>query len=284
VATARPDRYAVAGHPIAHSRSPFIHALFAQQTGENVVYDALDIEADEFSDRVDAFRRGGGRGLNVTVPLKELAFRFSDSTSERAARAGAVNTLCFEADGTVSGDNTDGVGLITDLTVNLGIEIGALHVLLLGAGGAARGVLGPLLDRGPASLVVANRSPQRAQSLVRMFARSEGADVSPCACALDEIPVRPFDLVVNATAASLEGAALALSAAQLARGACCYDMMYAGEPTAFLHLAKSLGAARCADGRGMLVEQAAESFRVWRGVRPRTAPVIEALGRTLEGR
>ena len=273
------DRYAVIGHPIGHSRSPFIHREFARQTGEALEYVALDVEPDAFGERVGAFRAHGGRGLNVTVPLKEIAFRYADAPTARAQRAGAVNTLRFELGGGVLGDNTDGPGLVRDLVHNLGVPLRGRRVLMLGAGGAARGVLGPLLDEAPGALVVANRTPGRARTLAGEFAGQGPVE----ACALDAIPGGGFDVVINATASGLAGDTPPIDARNLAPGACCYDMMYAAGPTAFLARAAALGAARLADGRGMLVEQAAESFHLWRGVRPRTGPVIDALGRLLAG-
>jgi len=272
-----PDRYAVAGHPISHSRSPFIHARFAAQTGERIVYDALDIAPHEFSREVDRFRDEGGRGLNITVPLKELAFSYAGAHSERARRAGAVNTLRFDANGDVFADNTDGAGFVRDLEVNQEFALAGACVLLLGAGGAARGVLGPLLDRAPERVVLANRTVSRAEALAAAF-RGAGNVAS---CALEAIPTQRFDLVINATATGLSGAGLPLVADHLAARALCYDMMYGVRPTAFLEQARGLGAARCVDGRGMLVEQAAESFFIWRGVRPRTVSVIEELSRSL---
>jgi shikimate dehydrogenase len=271
------DRYAVVGHPIAHSRSPFIHAQFARQTGERVSYVALDVEPERFEERVDAFRAEGGRGLNVTLPLKEIAFAYATELGARAHRAGAVNTLRFEAHGGVYGDNTDGAGLVRDLCHNLGVVLEGARVLLLGAGGAARGVLGPVLDSRPRRLVVANRTAARAEALAAAFASDGHVE----AVGLDAIPETPFDLVLNATASGLTGEPPPISRAHVAPSAFCYDLMYGAQPTAFLRKAAALGAARCADGRGMLVEQAAESFLLWRGVRPRTAPVIEALTRCL---
>ena len=276
------DRYAVAGHPIAHSRSPLIHGLFASQTGEAITYEALDVPPAEFQARIGAFRRAGGRGLNLTVPLKELGYEGAERLSERAARARAVNTLRFEDDGTVFGDNTDGVGLVRDLTANLGIRIEGARVLLVGAGGAARGVLGPMLDLAPARLTVANRTPGKAMALVEDFRGQDSRGVLR-GCALDAIPSGPWDLVVNATAASLSGEALPLGPQHLSGNTCCYDMMYAAGPTRFLRHARSLGVEHRADGRGMLVEQAAEAFRVWRGVAPDTGPVIRALAESLDG-
>lgn len=274
-----PARYAVVGHPVAHSRSPFIHARFAEQTGEPITYTAIDVVPQRFEVEIGRFRERGGRGLNVTVPLKELAFACATALSPRARRAGAVNTLRFDPGGEVLGDNTDGVGLLRDLEVNHGFALAGRRVLLLGAGGAARGALGPLLDRSPARVVVANRTVARAQALAEAF----GGRAKLGASALDAIPRERFELVINATASSIEGANLPLAAGHLAAQALCYDMMYGPRPTAFLQQAAALGAGRAVDGRGMLVEQAAESFLVWRGVRPRTAPVIEALTRALEG-
>lgn len=273
-----PDRYAVVGHPIAHSRSPFIHARFAAQTGERMTYGAMDVPPETFRERVDAFRADGGRGLNVTVPLKEIAFRYAGHVSDRARRAGAVNTLRFEPGSATFGDNTDGVGLVRDLTVNLGVSLVGQRILLIGAGGAARGVLGPLLDAGPAQVVVANRTPSRARALAAVF-----EDQGPVhACGLDAVPGERFQLVINATAAGLAAdGAVPLAAEHLAADALCYDMVYGSAPTAFMRRAAALGAARTADGRGMLVEQAAESFALWRGVRPRTGPVIAALDEAL---
>lgn len=273
-----PDVYAVVGHPVAHSRSPFIHARFAEQTGENIRYGTLDVPAQDFERAVGQFRAQGGRGLNVTVPHKERAFVYATQPSERARRAGAVNTLRFDGAQAVWADNTDGVGLVRDLSTNLGVTLAGCRVLLLGAGGAARGVLGPLLDAAPALLVVANRTVARAEALTGRFAVAGELH----ACGLDAIPPLAFDLLINATSSSLSGVGLPLTRAHLAGGALCYDMMYAAEATVFLRQAQALGAARTADGRGMLVEQAAESFWSWRGKRPRTTPVIEALGAVLE--
>ena len=267
-----PDRYAVVGNPIAHSRSPFIHRRFAAETGERVEYHALLVEPGGFRAAVERFRTGGGCGLNVTLPFKEEAFVLSDRRSGRAERAGAVNTLWFDG-GAVCGDNTDGVGLVRDLTRNLAVGVERRSVLLLGAGGAARGAVGPLLDEGPERLVVANRTMGRAAELARRF---EGqGPVS--AAALDALPAGGFDVVVNATAASLAGGLPHLPRGVLRAGGVAYDMAYAARPTPFVEWGAGEGAAVAADGLGMLVEQAAEAFRIWRGREPRTPPVIEAL-------
>jgi shikimate dehydrogenase len=261
------DRYAVFGHPVAHSKSPLIHAAFARQTGQDMTYEAILAPLDGFAGSVAAFAAAGGRGANVTVPFKEAAYALADRLTPRAQRAGAVNTLKFESDG-IFGDNTDGAGLVADLTRNLHRTLAGKRILLLGAGGAARGTIGPLLDQQPAALVIANRTVSRAAELADLFGRGVHA------CGFDAIDT-PFDLVVNATAASLAGEMPPLSQRIFAADALAYDMMY-GRNTPFLNFARTHGAAT-ADGLGMLVEQAAEAFQVWRGVRPDTAPVIAAL-------
>ncbi|MDT3705791.1 MAG: shikimate dehydrogenase [Thiobacillus sp.] len=261
------DRYAVFGHPIAHSKSPLIHAAFARQTGQDLSYEAILAPLDGFAASIAAFAAAGGRGANVTVPFKEEAFRLADRLSPRAERAGAVNTLKFEPDG-VLGDNTDGAGLVADLTRNLKRMIAGRRILLLGAGGAARGVIGPLLDEQPTTLVIANRTVGRAQDLAELF------DHGIRACGFDALD-SPFDLVVNATAASLAGELPPLSPQLFTPDTLAYDMMY-GRDTPFLAFARAQGAAT-ADGLGMLVEQAAEAFHLWRGTRPDTAPVIASL-------
>ena len=261
------DRYAVFGHPIAHSRSPEIHAAFARQTGQNMIYEARLAPLDGFAASVAAFVAEGGRGANVTVPFKEEALLRATRLTPRAERAGAVNTLSFDG-GNIEGDNTDGAGLVNDLVRNLGIALGGARILLLGAGGAARGVLEPLLDQSPDALVIANRTPGRAESLAALFGRGVAA------CAYDALD-GSFDLIVNATAASLAGELPPLPDSVCARNTLAYDMMY-GRDTPFLAWARARGAATH-DGLGMLVEQAAEAFQVWRGVRPDTGPVIAAL-------
>jgi shikimate dehydrogenase len=261
------DRYAVFGHPIAHSKSPLIHAAFARQTGQDMTYEAILAPLDGFAASVAAFSSAGGRGANVTVPFKEEAFKLASRLSPRAQRAGAVNTLSFDADG-VLGDNTDGAGLVADLTHNLHCTLAGKRILLLGAGGAARGVIEPLLEQQPAALIIANRTVSRAQKLADLFGRGvsavgfDGAD-------------SPFDVVINATAASLAGELPPLSPHIFTTDTLAYDMMY-GRDTPFLSVARAHGAAT-ADGLGMLVEQAAEAFYLWRGVRPDTPPVIASL-------
>jgi shikimate dehydrogenase len=263
------DAYAVFGNPIAHSKSPLIHAAFASQTGQDMIYSALLAPLDAFPQAVESFRATGGRGANVTVPFKEQAFVLASRHTARAQAAGAVNTLMFEADGML-GDNTDGAGLVTDLMANLGFSLAGKRVLLMGAGGAARGVILPLLEQQPERIFMVNRTPEKAVDLVRQFGQArhlEGggyADVSG-----------KFDLVINATAASLAGDLPPLPADIFADDALAYDMMY-GKDTPFLAFARQCG-AHTADGLGMLVEQAAEAFLLWRGVRPDTAPVIQCL-------
>lgn len=267
------DCYAVMGNPIAHSQSPRIHQLFARQTGQPISYQALLVDADGFAQAVDAFRIAGGKGLNITVPFKQEAYKLADELSPRAQRAGAVNTLLIRANGTLFGDNTDGIGLVRDLTRNLRLTLSGKHILLLGAGGAARGVLAPLLEQKPAHLLIANRTAERAKQLANTF--SDLGEVS--ACGFQDLPDDAFDIVINATAAGLHGQVPDLPEGVITPKSSCYDMMYGASPTAFMHYAQRCGAQNTFDGLGMLVEQAAESFLIWRGVFPETGPVIEAL-------
>ena len=266
------DRYCVFGNPVAHSKSPAIHALFAAQCAQDMAYEALLAPLDGFALAVRRFAAAGGCGANVTVPFKEQAFALCDRLSERAARAGAVNTLIF-ADGRIAGDNTDGAGLVRDIAANLGFPLAGRRILLLGAGGAARGALAPLLECRPAALAIANRTADKAAALAAGFADLAAVDAGNYA----DFAGRTFDVVINATSASLAGAALPLPAGLFAPDSLAYDMMYGKGETPFLALARAQGAARRADGLGMLVEQAAEAFLVWRGVRPDTAPVLAAL-------
>jgi shikimate dehydrogenase len=269
------DLYCVFGNPIAHSKSPMIHAAFAAATGENLAYEARLAPVDGFAKAVADFVAAGGKGANVTVPFKEEAFRLCARLSERAARAGAVNTLAF-GEG-VFGDNTDGAGLVRDITHNLGFSLAGKRILLLGAGGAARGVIAPLLGEKPASLRIANRSAEKAQALADAF-----ADLAPLeAGSFGETAGQGFDVLINATSASLSGAALPLPSGLFAAGSLAYDMMYGKGETPFLQQAREQGAAYLADGLGMLVEQAAEAFFVWRGVRPETAGLLAELRRAL---
>ncbi len=267
------DRYAVMGNPIAHSKSPPIHALFAAQFGYDIEYRAILVEPGHFAQAVAEFQAQGGKGLNVTVPFKEEAWALASTRSARAQRAGAVNTLLLDPSGSHYGDNTDGVGLVRDLKSNQGCELAGKAVLLLGAGGAARGVIEPLLDEKPALLVIANRTPGKAVELARAFRESGHID----GCGLDSLADRSFDIIINATAAGLLGEVPDLPPEVVQTHSWCYDMMYADEPTAFMRWAQELGAERALDGLGMLVEQAAEAFFLWRGVRPATEPVIQSL-------
>lgn len=267
-----PDQYAVMGHPIEHSQSPRIHALFAVQTSQHLEYRTIRVEPGGFAAAVRAFREAGGKGLNVTVPFKQDAWVFADVLSARAKRAGAVNTLSFGPDG-VHGDNTDGPGLVRDLKTNHGGRLAGQRILLLGAGGAARGILQPLLLEKPAHLVIANRTASKARDLTLRF--SDLVRVSGCGFA--ELAGRQFDLIINATAAGLSDATPPLPNGVLAAHGWCYDLMYGREPTAFVRWGREQGAAQALDGLGMLVEQAAESFQRWRGVWPETRPVIDAL-------
>lgn len=273
------ERYAVFGHPIGHSKSPIIHAAFARQTGEDISYEAILAPVTDFPRALRAFIDAGGRGANVTVPFKEEAFRLATQRTPRAELAGAVNTLVFNGQDIV-GDNTDGAGLLCDLTLNLACPLKHRRLLLLGAGGAARGVLGPLLDAQPAALVIANRTASKAVDLARHFAAS-GAVGNLSGCAYHDLPGQTFDLVINATSASLSGELPPLpagtSASVFAPGSFAYDMMYGQGSTLFLAFAQAQGAAHLADGLGMLVEQAAEAFFVWRGIRPAGAPVMALL-------
>ena len=283
-ATLAPARYAVIGQPIAHSRSPFIHAEFARQTGQHLHYEAIAAPLDGFAQAVRAFQAAGGRGMNVTVPFKLEACALADECSPRAQAAGAANTLLFREDGSIFADNTDGAGLVTDLRALLPHGLRGRRVALLGAGGAARGVLLPLLAERPAQLLIANRTMARAQALVADFAEAAAEAGVTLALATLEGLSGEWDLLLNATASALAGEALPLPWARglLAPGALAYDMVYAAQDTPFLADARRHGAAIVADGLGMLVEQAAESFLLWRGVRPQTDEVRRALRASLQ--
>lgn len=289
-----PDLYCVFGNPIAHSKSPAIHAAFAASTAENLIYEARLAPVDGFAQAVSEFIAAGGRGANVTVPFKEEAFRLCDELTPRAQRAGAVNTLSFVA-GKIHGDNTDGAGLVADITGNLDFSLADKRILLLGAGGAARGVIEPLLAGKPASLTIANRSADKAQALAQVFRKtlihgarvlssmsvSENSTVN--AVNFAELAGQQFDLIINATSASLAGATLLLPPGLFAPDSLAYDMMYGKGETPFLQQAREQGASRCADGLGMLVGQAAEAFAVWRGLHPPVAPVLANLRHALQG-
>lgn len=273
------DHYAVFGNPIEHSRSPEIHARFAAQSGEDMVYHKKRVAPGQFHQAADAFFAAGGKGLNVTVPFKEDACRYATTLTARASRAGAVNTLALQERGGVLGDTTDGVGLVRDIQDNLGWPVAGRRVLVLGAGGAVRGMLEPLLAAAPAVVVVANRTPSKAADLATAF-----ADLGSLrGCGFDALAGDSFDLVINGTSASLAGDLPPLPAGLLSGGGRCYDMMYGAEPTVFMAWAQAQRAGAVADGLGMLVEQAAEAFYLWRGVRPDTAPVITDIRRSLCG-
>ena len=273
--TAKPAQYAVMGNPIGHSKSPRIHTLFAAQTRQFMEYRAIRVEPGGLAAAIDAFRADSGRGLNITVPFKQDAWVYADILSARAERAGAVNTLLFRDSGEAFGDNTDGVGLLRDLGVNHGIELTGKAILLLGAGGAARGVLQPLLAAAPATLVIANRTPAKAAELALMF----GDLGSVFGCGFNELAGRRFEVIIHATAAGLNEQMPPLPDDVLTPGGGCYDLMYGDRPTAFVRWGREHGAAQVLDGLGMLVEQAAEAFYLWRGVRPETQPVITRLRR-----
>lgn len=265
------DRYCVFGNPVAHSKSPRIHARFAELTGQALSYEARLAPVDGFAAAVAGFMAEGGRGCNVTVPFKEEAWQLAAIRSARAEKAGAVNTLLQDAQGRLCGDNTDGTGLVRDLVQNAGVGLAGRRLLVLGAGGAVRGVLGPLLAEQPRAIVVANRTPEKATQLARLFA-DEGTVTATSFAALRG----PFDVVINGTSASLQGELPPLPLGLFAPGALACDMMYGAEPTVFLRWAAAQG-AQTRDGLGMLVEQAAEAFRLWRGVTPPTRPVLDAL-------
>lgn len=274
------DRYVVLGNPVAHSQSPFIHGQFAAQTGELVDYGRLLCPLDGFEAAVREFASGGGRGCNVTVPFKFEAARLARQRTARAALAQAANVLRFDNDGWTA-DNTDGRGLVTDIEVNAGVALAGRRVLLVGAGGAAAGVLGPLLETRPAEVVVVNRTAANAQALVERHLPLAALQGSPLHAAGLADPGRHFDVVINASASSMQGAEVPVPATALAAGALAIDLMYGPAAAAFLAWAERHG-ARGRDGLGMLVEQAALAFELWRGVRPLTAPVLQALRERLQ--
>ena len=268
------DQYAVFGNPIKHSRSPQIHRAFAGQTGQDIHYVSTLVEPDQFQVAAGQFFQTGGKGLNITVPFKQDAFAFVHQLSERARRAGAVNTLIHQDDTTILGDNTDGIGLVRDISTNLGWSITDKKILLIGAGGAVMGVLEPLLKKHPALIVIANRTVSKAEKLAADFA--DLGNITGCSfSALKESS--PFDLIINGSSASLSGQLAPVPESVLSNNTQGYDMMYAAEPTPFMRWMNDHGAQQTADGLGMLVEQAAESFSLWRGVQPETQPVIAAI-------
>ena len=267
------DLYGVVGHPVAHSWSPFIHGLFARETGQAMSYRLYDFTPEEFEARVREFFAQGGRGLNITLPHKIAAVDIASELTTRAAHSGAVNTLAMQKDGTILGDNTDGAGLVRDLCDNLGLVIIRRRILIVGAGGAARGVIAPLLALEPAQVVIANRTAERAQNLAGAFAKLGPVQ----GVGLRYITGDAFDLIINATSASLSGDLPPMSNAIVGPETVCYDMAYGKNETPFVQWSLKRGCARAVQGWGMLVEQAAESFRVWRGLKPSTATVLTAL-------
>jgi shikimate dehydrogenase len=268
-----PDLYGVVGHPVAHSWSPFIHGMFARQTGELMIYRLHDVLPEDFRIYVLDFFAHGGRGANITVPHKVAAAALADELTPRAERAGAVNTLALQRDGRLLGDNTDGAGLVHDLRDNLSVSLAGRRVLIVGAGGATRGVVAPLLVLRPAELVIANRTAERAAALAADF-QDLGAVRG---CGFDDVGDAPFDVVINATSASIAGEVPAIPKSIIKADSLCYDMAYSKGDTPFLKWARDNGCPHAVQGWGMLVEQAAESFQLWRGVRPQTAPVLDAL-------
>jgi shikimate dehydrogenase len=279
----KPDRYAVMGNPINHSKSPEIHTAFARETGQKLEYTAIHVDVGGFAQAVSHFQGHGGKGLNVTVPFKLDAWKLSDSLTERAKKAGAVNTLILDKNGDIQGDNTDGVGLVNDIINHLGWKINQQRVLILGAGGASRGVIGPILEQQPLSLMIANRTASKATELVELFTDMKAETTQAIGGGgYDALSGQQFDLVINATAASLNGEVPPIPDDILAENTCCYDMMYAAQPTAFMRWASEREVTQISDGLGMLVGQAAESFMIWRGVRPSVAPVIASLKAALK--
>ena len=266
------DQYAVFGNPIKHSQSPAIHAMFARQTGQKIEYRAELVAVNHFEQAVRHFAKHGGKGLNVTVPFKQIAYEFASSLSTRAQQAGAVNTLVIhETD--FYGDNTDGIGLERDLLHNHGVIINGKKILLLGAGGAGRGVLASLLANRPQQLTIANRTAEKAVELAHAFASLGNTH----GCGFEQLDDHSYDIIINATSASLHGEVPPLAKSLIDSGTFCYDMMYAREATVFMQWASAHHAGGVSDGLGMLVEQAAESFHIWRGIKPETRPVIAAI-------
>lgn len=272
------DRYAVMGNPIAHSKSPLIHTEFARQTGQHLIYTAELVGIGELALAVKQFQSHNGKGLNITVPFKQDAFALAHELSPRAQRAGAVNTLVLRGENNYYGDTTDGIGLVNDLLNNHQLRLKSKNILLLGAGGAVRGVIEPLMQQSPGRLVIANRTAAKAVQLAADF--SDLGNIQGCGFA--DLDNDPFDLVINGTSASLQGELPPLPDRLMANQAVVYDMMYGGHPTLFMQWGTEHGASVSLDGLGMLVEQAAESFYIWRGVRPQTQPVIEHIRRSLK--
>lgn len=273
------DLYAVMGNPINHSKSPDIHAQFAEQAKENLVYSAMLVPIEGFDAAVHDFFKGHGKGLNVTVPFKEQAFQIANQLTPRAQTAQAVNTLALQEDGTILGDNTDGAGLVRDLVINQQVEITDKRILVIGAGGAVRGILQPFLEQNPKQIVIVNRTVEKAQALADSFKQLGNIE------ALDfgEL-TESFDVIINGTSASLTGDLPPVPESVLAAHTCVYDMMYSKELTPFLRWANNAGVDKAIDGLGMLVEQAAVSFELWRGIKPNSTQVLARLRQQLQGK
>jgi len=266
------DLYAVMGNPINHSKSPTIHSQFATQAKQDLVYSAMLVPTESFEAAVKDFFKGSGRGLNVTVPFKEEAFKLADKLTPRAQTAQAVNTLALQEDGSILGDNTDGAGLVRDLVMNQSVSLAGKTVLVIGAGGAVRGILQPFLEEVPEKIVIVNRTFEKAQVLADSFKEFGNIEAKRF-----EDLTEPFDVIINGTSASLSGELPPISESVIAEHTCVYDMMYGKELTPFLKWAQQVGAAKVMDGLGMLVEQAAVSFEIWRGVKPNSQQVLEEL-------
>ena len=276
------DQYAVFGNPISHSRSPFIHDCFARQQNQQMQYRAIEVALDSFAQAVSQFLQAEGKGLNVTVPFKEQAWSLAEQRTPRAERAGAVNTLWRDEQGRICGDNTDGVGLVNDLVHNNGVKLEGASLLMLGAGGAVRGVLQPLIEAGCRKIMIVNRTAEKAHALAAHFSEILPSDQQLAAGGYEDLEnTEAYDVIINGTSASLAGNLPPVNTSVVSANTLCYDMMYGAKPTAFCQWAIDHSAARAIDGLGMLVEQAAEAFLCWRGVRPETAPVIALLRQSL---
>jgi shikimate dehydrogenase len=272
------DKYAVVGHPIKHSLSPQIHTLFAAETGQDIEYQAIQLDLDNFEKQIQTLIDSGFKGINVTVPFKKKAWEMADRLSPRARDAEAVNTLIFQDDGQIAGDNTDGIGMTRDIVNNHRILIKRRRILMLGAGGAARGVLCPLLAQQPDLITIANRTLSKAEKLVEQFSDKAKQNTELQVSSYENLEQHRYDIIINATSAGLNGEIPPIHDAILGVNTICYDMMYNIEgPTAFVQWARDRGALREYDGLGMLVEQAAEAFFIWRGIRPSSTEVIAQL-------
>lgn len=271
------DRYAVFGNPIAHSKSPLLHKAFASETQQQLYYDSQCVETDQFISAADAFFSEGGLGLNITVPFKTDAFNYAKDLTSRAKRAGAVNTLFLDKNNAIIGDNTDGIGLVNDITLNLNWVLNDKHILIVGAGGAVRGVLEPLIKQRPQSITIVNRTLEKAVSLSQEFSDLFPIDI----CSLSDLANKPFDIIINGTSASLSGDVPPLPTSIIRSNTYCYDMMYSKKLTPFLKWSKDNGCKEVSDGLGMLVCQGAESFFIWRGIKPSTADVIKKIRNSL---